>query len=50
MKRALVLFSVFCLAAVLAPPVQAEDNIKDGVFIHISHGSDDPHRLLTDAQ
>jgi predicted peroxiredoxin len=46
MKRALVLFSVFCLAAVLAPPVQAENNVKDGVFIHISHGSDDPHRLL----
>ena len=46
MKRALVLFSVFCLAAVLAPPVQAGDNVKDGVFIHISHGSDDPHRLL----
>jgi len=46
MKRALVLFSVLCLAAVLAPPVQAEDNVKDGVFIHISHGSDDPHRLL----
>jgi predicted peroxiredoxin len=46
MKRALVLFSVFCLAAVLAPSVQAENNVKDGVFIHISHGSDDPHRLL----
>lgn len=46
MKRALVLFSVFCLAAVSAPPVHAEDNVKDGVFIHISHGSDDPHRLL----
>lgn len=25
---------------------QAEAPARDGVFIHISHGSDDPHRLL----
>jgi predicted peroxiredoxin len=24
----------------------AEEPTRDGVFIHISHGSDDPHRLL----
>jgi predicted peroxiredoxin len=46
MKRALILIFVFCVAAILSPPVQAGDNVRDGVFIHISHGSDDPHRLL----
>lgn len=25
---------------------EASEAIKDGVFIHISHGSDDPHRVL----
>ena len=46
MKRALVLFCVFCLTSIVPSPVQADDNVKDGVFVHISHGSDDPHRLL----
>ena len=46
MKRALILFCVFCLTSIVPSPVQADDNVKDGVFVHISHGSDDPHRLL----
>jgi predicted peroxiredoxin len=46
MKRAMVLFCVFCLTSIAPSPVKAEDNVKDGVFVHISHGSDDPHRLL----
>lgn len=25
-------------------------NVKDGVFVHISHGSDDPHRALMGLQ
>ena len=37
---------MFCLAVISTLPVYAADNVKDGVFIHISHGSDDPHRLL----
>ena len=46
MKGALVLFCVFCLTLVAPSTVQADDNVNDGVFVHISHGSDDPHRLL----
>ena len=46
MQKTLVLFIVFCLTAILAPTVHAGESVKDGVFIHISHGSDDPHRLL----
>lgn len=46
MKRAMVLFCAFCLTSILPSPVQADDSFKDGVFVHISHGSDDPHRLL----
>lgn len=37
------------LAAALttgASSIRAEEPARDGVFIHISHGSDDPHRLL----
>ena len=46
MNRVLILFFVFWLTAILPPAVQADENLRDGVFIHISHGSDDPHRLL----
>ena len=46
MKRAMVLFCAFCLTLIVPFPVQADDTVRDGVFIHISHGSDDPHRLL----
>lgn len=46
MKRAMVFFCVFCLASILCTPVLANDSPRDGVFVHISHGSDDPHRLL----
>ena len=46
MKRAFVLLCVFTLAAIFALPAFAGEDVRDGVFIHISHGSDDPHRLL----
>jgi len=37
------------LAVVLitgASNIRADEPARDGVFIHITHGSDDPHRLL----
>lgn len=46
MKR---LVSAVLLAAALTTGisnVRADDPPRDGVFIHISHGSDNPHRLL----
>ena len=46
MKWAMLLSCAFCLTSIASSPVQAEDHIKEGVFVHISHGSDDPHRLL----
>jgi predicted peroxiredoxin len=46
MKRAMVLFCAFCLTSIAPFPLQADDTVRDGVFVHISHGSDDPHRLL----
>ena len=46
MKRVMVLFCVFCLISIVPSPVLADDAVRDGVFVHISHGSDDPHRLL----
>ena len=46
MKRAMVLFCAFCLTSIAPFPLQADDIVRDGVFVHISHGSDDPHRLL----
>jgi len=33
------------ILALAAPGLMAADS-RDGVFIHISHGADDPHRLL----
>jgi predicted peroxiredoxin len=44
--------NAFRLAAVLVslslfvPGAPAQDSIRDGVFIHISHGQDNAHRLL----
>ncbi|MCG6921569.1 MAG: DsrE family protein [Acidobacteria bacterium] len=43
-RLALALAGVLALA-VSAPSFGAEEH-ADGVFIHISHGKDDPHRLL----
>jgi predicted peroxiredoxin len=44
----LFLITALLLACNLSPNLHAQDEKKsaDGAFIHISHGSDDPHRLL----
>jgi predicted peroxiredoxin len=33
------------LAALSAPQLRAQSAPRDGVFIHLSHGMDDPHRV-----
>jgi predicted peroxiredoxin len=48
MTKFLKMFPVFLLAVLwlgAATGLRAAEN-RDGVFIHISHGADDPHRLL----
>jgi predicted peroxiredoxin len=44
--KSLCLFAL--LASLMTPPLfaQSPDAPRDGVFVHISHGSDNPHRLL----
>ena len=40
---------ILAMAGMLTTSAVAEEptaEVKDGVFIHISHGKDDPHRLL----
>ena len=46
MKTLLLSLASIALFAFAIPHATAQDAPKDGVFIHISHGSDDPHRLL----
>jgi predicted peroxiredoxin len=44
-----VIFAMICVtAALLGATGVAQDTARprDGVFIHVSHGKDDPHRLL----
>lgn len=45
MKKFLALF-LLALALAAAPSTGDSPAPRDGVFIHISHGADDPHRLL----
>jgi predicted peroxiredoxin len=45
MKKMLLNLIVFA-AMVALPQLHAQEPQKDGVLIHISHGSDDPQRLL----
>jgi predicted peroxiredoxin len=40
----MIVAAVMTLA--LNPWLRAETKTRDGVFIHISHGADDPHRVL----
>ena len=35
---------VICMSA-CSPTQDVEQSVQDGVFIHISHGTDDPHRV-----
>ena len=43
-------YMVMCLiagfAAIAGAPAASADDVRDGVFIHISHGPEDPHRVL----
>ena len=40
--------AILAVVGLLILPGQADDTaaVKDGVFIHISHGTDNPHRVL----
>jgi len=44
------IFLLFITVLIFIGPVHAQDSsaiqIRDGVFIHLSHGVDSPHRLL----
>lgn len=46
MKTLLAVLCCLGLTATIVFDAHAEDAARDGVFLHISHGSDDPHRLL----
>lgn len=46
MKSLLLPLASIALLAVAIPHATAEEEARDGVFIHITHGTDDPHRLL----
>ncbi|WP_218014555.1 DsrE family protein [Mycolicibacterium palauense] len=39
-------FLVTLIAALAAAPVSSAETVRDGVFIHISRGPEDPHRVL----
>jgi predicted peroxiredoxin len=48
-KRGLILLglSLFFLSCQTSEPCGGQDPLeRDGIFIHISHGTDDPHRVL----
>ncbi len=46
MKLQMLLLAMISFAAFAAPRADADDTPRDGVFIHISHGAEAPHRLL----
>jgi predicted peroxiredoxin len=41
-----VLFVIAVLSCLFVQPATAQEGTRDGVFIHISHGKEDAHRLL----
>jgi predicted peroxiredoxin len=45
MKTRLMMFA-FVALVFAALPMRVQAETRDGVFIHISHGPDDPHRVL----
>ncbi len=46
MKLQMLFLAMISIAAFAAPCANADDTPRDGVFIHISHGAEKPHRLL----
>lgn len=46
MNKVILYVVILAFAVVAIPPGHAQETPRDGVLIHISHGADDPHRLL----
>jgi len=46
MKKLLLITGCLALGTLALTRLEAHEAPRDGVFIHISHGADDPHRLL----
>ncbi len=46
MKKILLSLACITFFALAGSPANAEQKVRDGVFIHISHGPEAPHRLL----
>jgi len=46
MNKPLMTAALMAMVICAMPFTHAQETAKDGVFIHISHGADDPHRLL----
>jgi predicted peroxiredoxin len=46
MKKLLLSVTIIAFTAFATPHLNAQEAPRDGVFIHISHGADDAHRLL----
>ena len=46
MNRFIATLLILAGVASIAPDIRADENVRDGVFVHISHGTSDPHRLL----
>jgi predicted peroxiredoxin len=48
MRPSSLFVTIFAAAALVGTTAIAEDAAppRDGVFVHVSHGRDDPHRLL----
>lgn len=42
----LIMSLAFISNAQQGESIAIQEEVKDGVFIHISHGTDDPHRML----
>jgi predicted peroxiredoxin len=44
--RPTIALALLCLIGITLPAALGDEPVRDGVFIHLSHGSDDPHRAL----
>jgi len=46
MKTLCGIMALLFAGALFCPQAAAKEETRDGVFVHVSHGADDPHRLL----
>lgn len=46
MKKVILAVAIVAFSAFAVLRSNAQETRRDGVFVHISHGADDPHRLL----